>query len=116
MSSLEEREVGAHIRMMAIRYMWSAMDSESGTPKRGQPVRGVVLRRSIRWKKGTGVLGAGERRGRREEGICESASIEEIVSEMQSNGRCEGEVGRRGHIEEERKKYLIERTMALKCR
>jgi hypothetical protein len=40
--------------MMDMRYMWSLMDSQSLMPKRRQPARWVVLRRSRRWKKGRG--------------------------------------------------------------
>lgn len=39
---------------MDMRYMWSAMDSQLSMPKRRQPARLVVLRRSSRWKKGMG--------------------------------------------------------------
>jgi hypothetical protein len=39
---------------MDMRYMWSLMDSQSEMPKRRQPARLVVLRRSSRWKKETG--------------------------------------------------------------
>lgn len=40
--------------MIDMRYMWSEMDSPLSIPKRRQPSRLVVLRRSRRWKKGTG--------------------------------------------------------------
>jgi hypothetical protein len=39
---------------MAIRYMWSPIDSPWLMPKRRQPSRLVVLRRSIMWKKAIG--------------------------------------------------------------
>jgi hypothetical protein len=39
---------------MDMRYIWSLIDSHSEMPKRRQPARLVVLRRSSRWKKGTG--------------------------------------------------------------
>jgi hypothetical protein len=59
--------------MMAMRYMWSPIDSprmwllevlvvvfvlvlELSMPKRRQPSRGVVFRRSRRWKKGIGEV------------------------------------------------------------
>lgn len=43
--------------MMDMRYMWSEMDSPDVIPKRRQPSRLVVLRRSSRCRKGKGVLG-----------------------------------------------------------
>ena len=54
MSSLLDSEDGAIIVRMDMRYMWSLMDSQSAMPKRRHPARGVVLRRSRRWKKGMG--------------------------------------------------------------
>ncbi len=51
--------------MMDMRYMWSEIDSTrliSG--KRRQPSRGVVFRRSMRWKNGRGVRGGVDTVGR----------------------------------------------------
>lgn len=59
MSKREEREEGASIVRMDMRYMWSAIDSPLEMPKRRQPSRGVVFRRVRRWRKGIGVVGAG---------------------------------------------------------
>lgn len=42
--------------MMDMRYMWSEMDSPDVMPKRRQPSRLVVLRRSRRWRKGRGEV------------------------------------------------------------
>ncbi len=55
MSRRALREEGASMVRMAMRYMWSAMDSLDGMPKRRQPSRGVVLRRVRRWRKGRGA-------------------------------------------------------------
>ena len=54
---LEEREAGASMVMMDMRYMWSEMDSPDVMLKRRQPSRLVVLRRSRRCRKGRGVPG-----------------------------------------------------------
>ena len=43
--------------MIDIRYMWSEIDSPLRMLKRRQPSRGVVFKRSRRWKKGMGVVG-----------------------------------------------------------
>jgi hypothetical protein len=43
--------------MMDMRYMWSEILSPLSIPKRRQPSRGVVFRRSRRWKKGMGDWG-----------------------------------------------------------
>lgn len=61
-SSLEEREGGQRKVIRAMRYMWSLMDSPWFRPKRRQPSRLVVLRRSRRWKKGIGEVVEGEGR------------------------------------------------------
>lgn len=53
-SSLEESEAGQRRVMSAMRYMWSLMDSPWLRPKRRQPSRLVVFRRSSMWKKGMG--------------------------------------------------------------
>ena len=58
MSRREESEVGANMVMIDIRYMWSEIDSPLRMLKRRQPSRGVVFKRSSRWKKGMGVVGA----------------------------------------------------------
>jgi hypothetical protein len=42
---------------MDMRYMWSEIDSPWVMPKRRQPSRLVVFRRSRRWRKGIGVVG-----------------------------------------------------------
>ena len=42
--------------MMDMRYIWSEMDSPWLMLKRRQPSRLVVLRRSRRWKKGSGEV------------------------------------------------------------
>lgn len=59
--------------MMDMRYMWSLILSPWLMPKRRQPSRLVVLRRSRRWKKGKGeedlVVG---RTGRVERTVVES--------------------------------------------
>jgi hypothetical protein len=47
-------DAGAIMVRMDMRYMWSEMLSQWLMPKRRQPARLVVLRRSSRWKKGTG--------------------------------------------------------------
>jgi hypothetical protein len=39
-----------------IRYMWSAIDSPRGTPKRRHPSRFSIFKRSMRWKNGMGDL------------------------------------------------------------
>lgn len=63
--------------MMDMRYMWSEIDSPWFMPKRRQPSRFVVLRRSRRWKKGTGEVVCGS--GRWAAGI-----VERIVEGIQS--------------------------------
>lgn len=50
--------------MTAMRYMWSEMDSPLGMPTWTQPERGVVFRRSRRWKKGIGFWGEVEGDGK----------------------------------------------------
>lgn len=55
-SSLDVKDAGAIMVMMDMRYMWSEMDSQLSMPKRRQPARWVVLRRSRRWKKGRGEV------------------------------------------------------------
>ena len=57
MSRREESEVGANMVMIDIRYIWSEIDSPPRMLKRRQPSRGVVFKRSRRWKKGIGVVG-----------------------------------------------------------
>jgi len=56
----EERVEGASMVRMDMRYMWSEMDSPFSILKRRQPARGVVFRRSMRWKNGRGELGGVE--------------------------------------------------------
>lgn len=56
----DEREGGASMVRMDMRYMWSEMDSPCLMWKRHQPSRLVVFRRSRRWKKGIGLVGAVE--------------------------------------------------------
>lgn len=56
MSMREARARGASSVMMAMRYMWSEIDSPWFMPKRRQPSRFVVFRRVRRWKKGTGEV------------------------------------------------------------
>ena len=53
--------------MIAMRYMWSEIDSGSRILKRFQPSRGVVFTREMWWRKGSalkvelgGVVGRGE--------------------------------------------------------
>lgn len=53
--SLDDSSGGANMVMIDMRYMWSEMDSPL-IPKRRQPSRFVVLRRSRRWKNGIGVF------------------------------------------------------------
>ena len=55
MFSRQLSEGGASIVMMDMRYMWSEIDSPVVMPKRRQPSRLVVLRRSRRWRKGRGA-------------------------------------------------------------
>lgn len=55
-SSFEARDGGVSSVIIDIRYMWSEMDSPWLMPKRRQPSRFVVLRRSRRWKKGKGEV------------------------------------------------------------
>lgn len=57
MSRRDESEAGASMVMMDMRYMWSAIDSPDVMPKRRQPSRLVVLRRSRRCRNGMGVGG-----------------------------------------------------------
>lgn len=56
-SRVRESVGGQSSVMIDIRYMWSAMLSPWLMPKRRQPSRLVVFRRSSRWKKGIGVVG-----------------------------------------------------------
>ena len=56
----EESVVGQRRVRIDMRYMWSDMDSGEGMWKRRQPSRGVVFRRSRRWRKGRGVVGGVE--------------------------------------------------------
>ena len=69
MFNLEEREAGASMVSMDMRYMWSEMDSPDVMLKRRQPSRLVVLRRSRRCRKGRGVpgwdVGGGDERASR---------------------------------------------------
>ena len=60
MFSRQLSEGGASIVMMDMRYMWSEIDSPVVMPKRRQPSRLVVLRRSRRWRKGRGEEGEEE--------------------------------------------------------
>lgn len=53
-SSLSLSEGGANMLIMAMRYMWSEMDSPRAMPNRRHPSRLVVLSRSRMWKYGTG--------------------------------------------------------------
>jgi hypothetical protein len=48
--------VGATMARIAMRYMWSEIDSPFSMPTLAQPVRLVVFSRSMRWKKGTGEV------------------------------------------------------------
>lgn len=56
--SLEAREGGHSMVRIDMRYMWSAIDSPWFMPKRRHPSRGVVFKRSRRWKKGIGEVGS----------------------------------------------------------
>lgn len=61
----EDREGGASMVIMDMRYIWSEIDSPAEMPKRRHPSRLVVLSRSIRCRKGSvevGFLGGGKGR------------------------------------------------------
>jgi hypothetical protein len=60
MSKREERDLGASMVIMDIRYIWSAIDSPGFTLNRRHPSLGVVLSRSMRCRKGIGDAGCDE--------------------------------------------------------
>ena len=59
----EARDAGASMVMMDMRYMWSEMDSPWEIIRRRHPSRGVVLRRSMMCRKGSGVVVEGDEEG-----------------------------------------------------